>query len=66
MVELLAYTSIAQAEIYLALAHVHHRFDLELFETTRENIEPVIDWILPFPKSGKMTLKVKVKERKKN
>ena len=64
IMEHLANNSIAQAEIYLALAHVHHQFDLELFETTRENVEAVFDWILPFPKGGKMTVKVKVKERK--
>jgi cytochrome P450 len=28
--------NLAMAELYLVLAHVFRRFDLELFETTRE------------------------------
>lgn len=61
---LMCLASIAQAELYLAYADIHHRFDLELFETTREDVDCTIDRILSFPKAGKMTVKVKVKGKR--
>ncbi len=56
--------SVAQAELYLAYAEVHRRFDMELFGTTREDVDCTVDRILSFPKAGKMTVKVKVRARR--
>lgn len=56
--------SVAQAELYLTYAEVHRQFDLELFDTTREDVDCPVDRILSFPKAGKMTVKVKVKGRR--
>ena len=34
-------TSLAYAEIYVTLATIFRRFDLELYETTREDVDAV-------------------------
>lgn len=59
-------SSIANAELYLAYADIHRHFDLELFETTREDVDCTVDRILSFPKAGKMTVKVRSKGRRAN
>ena len=39
--------SLAWAEMYLALAAVFHRFDMELHDTDRTHVDPVIDRFVP-------------------
>ena len=38
---------LAKAELYLTLATVFYRFDMELFETTRADIDPSRDYFAP-------------------
>ena len=52
---------LAQAEIYLGLAAVFRRFDLELYETTRDDIDVAHDFFNPQPKSGSVGLRVIVR-----
>jgi len=42
--------NLAYAEIYLTLAAVFQRFDLELVETTREDVDIVHDFFHPSPR----------------
>lgn len=44
----------------MTFAELHRRFDMELVDTTREDVECVVDRVLSFPKAGKMTVKVNV------
>lgn len=53
--------SLAYAEMYLAIAALIRRFDLELFETTKKNIEFARDFGTPFPDEGNYCVKVLVK-----
>lgn len=50
--------NLAKAEIYLGLAMVHRRFDMKLFETTREDVEIKHDLFLPLPKVGSKGVRV--------
>lgn len=52
---------LAQAEIYLTLAAVFRRFDMELFRTTREDIDVAHDFFNPLPRKGSKGLRVIVK-----
>ncbi len=45
--------NLAEAEIYLTLAAVFRRFDLELFGTGREDIDVAHDFFNPQPRRGK-------------
>lgn len=56
----LAY-DVAHCELYLTLATMIRRFDLELVNTTREDVDFYYDFVLPFPKSGKHKVMVKGK-----
>lgn len=38
---------LAYADIYLMLATLMRRFDLELFETTRDDVDFRYDWMVP-------------------
>lgn len=40
---------LAWAEMYLTLAAVLHRFDMELYETEDVDIYPMWDHFVPFP-----------------
>ncbi|KAK5729465.1 hypothetical protein LTR17_011885 [Elasticomyces elasticus] len=40
---------LAWAEIYLALASIIHRFDLDLYDTDRRDVDPKYDYFVPFP-----------------
>ncbi|KAF2160316.1 hypothetical protein M409DRAFT_70493 [Zasmidium cellare ATCC 36951] len=54
--------NLATAELYLTLAAVFRRFNLELFETTREDdIDMAREYMIPFPKKGSQGLRVLVK-----
>ncbi|KAH2404276.1 hypothetical protein KXV44_006304 [Aspergillus fumigatus] len=52
--------NLAYAELYNTLAAVVRRFDLELNQTTPENIRFVRDKLLPRSKDGSWTVRVKV------
>lgn len=53
--------SLAYAEMYLAIATLIRRFDLELFETTKKNIEFARDFGTPFPDEGNYNIRVLVR-----
>jgi len=54
--------NLAHAEIYLALAAVFREFDnMELYETTREDVDPVYDFFSPFVKLDSKGVRVLVK-----
>ena len=52
--------SLAYAELYVTLACVFRRFDFELFETTRDDIDPQHDFMVPSPRLGSKGLQVLV------
>ena len=52
---------LAYAELYLATAIVHRRFDTELFETTREDIDIAHDFFLGSQRIGSKGLQVKMR-----
>ena len=45
--------SLAWAEMYLTLAAVIHRFDMELYDTSRRDVDPKIDHFVPFPETDR-------------
>ena len=45
--------SLAWAEMYLTLAAVLRRFDCELFDTTRKEVDPAFACFVPFAESTK-------------
>ncbi|KAJ5495040.1 cytochrome monooxygenase aflU [Penicillium diatomitis] len=53
--------NLAYAEIYLTIATLVRRFELELFETTKENIAFARDFGTPYPDQGNYSLRVLVK-----
>ncbi|KAK4496736.1 hypothetical protein PRZ48_012719 [Zasmidium cellare] len=53
--------NLATAELFMTLAAVFRRFDLELFETTREDIDMAREYMIPLPKKGSQGLRVLVK-----
>lgn len=53
--------SLANAEMYLALARIFASFDMKLFETNREDdIDQHHDFVSPYPKAGSEGLRVLV------
>jgi len=53
--------NLAYAEIYLTLAALFRRFELELFETTREDVDPVHDFFNPSARLDSKGVRVLVK-----
>ena len=53
--------NLAHAEIYLTLAAVFRRFDLELFETTREDVDTAHDFFNPSARLDSKGVRVLVK-----
>ena len=53
-------SSLAYAELYNTLAAVVRRFDLELYQTTEENVRFVRDMLLPRSTNGPWKVRVKV------
>jgi hypothetical protein len=53
-------SSLAYAELYLALAAIVRRFTLELFETDSSDIEAVCDAMMPMPKADSKGVRVVV------
>ena len=52
---------LAEAEIYFTLAAVFRRFNLELYKTTRDDIDVAHDFFNPQPRRGSKGLRVTVK-----
>jgi hypothetical protein len=43
-------SSLAKAELYLVIASIFRKFeDMELFETTRKDVDMKHDFFIPFP-----------------
>lgn len=53
--------SMANSELYLAIARLARRFDMDSFQTTEENINVYRDQILPFPERGNFSIQATVK-----
>lgn len=47
-------------ELYMTMAHIVRRFDMELYETTAESIKMYRDLGLGYPKEGVFKVMVKV------
>ena len=43
---------LAYAELYLALARIFRRFDMQLYETSRRDVDAVLDFFVPKPVEG--------------
>jgi cytochrome P450 len=53
--------NLAVAEIYLTVASIFRRFELELFETTREDVDIMHDFFNPYPRLDSKGVRVLVK-----
>lgn len=53
--------NLAKAEIYLTLAAVFHRFDMELYETDRSDVDIVHDYFNPSPRHDSKGVRVLIK-----
>ena len=54
--------SLAHAELYLTLATLFRRYDMQLFKTRREDVEPARDFFVPAPEPGGNGLRIMVHE----
>ena len=54
-------TSLATAELYLTLAAVFRQFDMELYETTREDVDIVHGFFASSPRLDSKGVRVLVK-----
>ncbi|RAH57400.1 cytochrome P450 [Aspergillus piperis CBS 112811] len=54
-------TSLAYAELYLMAAALATRVDMELFETTVDDVKIMLDWTIPQPKPDTQGVRVKVR-----
>ncbi len=45
------FRSLAYAELYITLATLFRRFDMELHETDRSCVDPKYDYFAPFPEN---------------
>lgn len=52
--------SLAYAELYITIANFVRRFDMDLYDTTIENIRPVREYGLGHPKDGTFSVRAKV------
>ncbi|RDW77525.1 hypothetical protein BP6252_05578 [Coleophoma cylindrospora] len=52
--------NLAWAELYLAAAVVFRKFDMELYETTRADVDIARDCFVPQPKKGSQGIRVKI------
>ena len=52
---------LAYAELYIGLATLFRRFELELFDTTRDAVDCWMDRFVPRPKPGTLGVRVKVR-----
>jgi hypothetical protein len=51
---------LAQAELYLTVAHVFRKFDFELFETDRSDVDIARDHFTFAPKAGSKGIRAMV------
>jgi hypothetical protein len=66
--------NLAYAKLYLMIAGIFRKYDLynsssnqktptmELFETTREDVDIAYDILIPFPKKGSRGVRLRVRE----
>ena len=52
--------SLAYAELYITIANFVRRFDMDLYETTIENIRSVREYGLGYPKDGSFSVRAKI------
>lgn len=52
--------SLAYAELYITIAAFVRRFDMEIYETTIENIRSVRDFGIANPKDGAFSVRAKI------
>lgn len=51
---------LAYAELFVGLANIFRRFELELFETERDAVDLYMDRFVPRPKPGTQGVRVRV------
>ena len=54
--------SLAHAELYLTLATLFRKYDMRLFDTRREDVEPARDFFVPAPEPGGSGLRITVQD----
>ena len=54
------YDRLAYAELYIALATVFRRFEFELYETSREDVDAKHDFFVPSPRLDSKGMRVLV------
>lgn len=54
--------NLAYMELYVALATLFRRFDLELFETDRSDVDFLLDVVVPMPKKDTKGVRMVVKK----
>ncbi len=52
---------LAYAELYITLAAIFGQFELELYQTTRVDVEPVVDYFIPKAVAGSKGVRMLVK-----
>lgn len=52
---------LAYAELYITLATIFRRFRFELYETTRRDVDPKIDYFAPKPEHGSLGVRLPVR-----
>lgn len=52
---------LAYAELYITLATIFRRFRFELYETTRRDVDPKIDYFVPKPEHGGLGVRLLVR-----
>lgn len=60
LTHLCTYLSLAYAEMYLAIAKIFRQFEMELFETARENVTWAHDFFTPVPKLDSKGVRVQI------
>lgn len=53
--------NLAYAELYIAIANIFQRVDMELFETTVEDVKMAREWFIAIPKADSQGVRVLVK-----
>ena len=56
--------SLAYAELYVTLATMFRRFEFELFETVREDVDAAHDFMVPHPRLSSKGMRVMVRQSK--
>jgi hypothetical protein len=61
VIQLTLFASLAQAELYLAIATVFGRFDFDLYETDLSDVQMKHAYLIPYPKWDTKGVRVRVK-----